>query len=343
MKIILGRQIEEIKKKNSEAKKNLLKNRNSEDINELDENDIYIRRNTIKNIKLGTQVVYRIYLNHNIVYELDDTVNLSLFHSLVPAATTTSIIFDKLENQDISNFNLIGYCDANNHIAVYQNNDEYLILNLRNAVIYAPFYCTKFFYNYRVLNICVFNNFNTSNVISMENMFSSCKSLVSLDLSKFDTNKVIFMSSFLSGCERLISLDVSNFNINKVSDFSNMFRTCKSLTSIDISSFKPNRVTSMYNMFYYCSSLTRIDISNFNTDNLRNCGSIFNFCSKLKTIISNSFPYSSFSSTIMFNNCNALVGGKGTKYNSSHIVAEYARIDGENGLPGYFTAPSANK
>ena len=190
MKVCLGNEIiEKVKKKDSDLETNLLKNRNSDELNELDEDDIYIRRNTIKNIKLGPQVVYRIYLNHYIVYELNDTVNLSLFHSLVPAATTTSIIFDKLENQDISNYNLIGYCDANNHIAVYNNNTEYLVLNIRNAVIYAPNSSKFFFYNYKVLKNCVFRNFNTSYVTLMNNMFSGCSNLTSLDVSNFNTSK----------------------------------------------------------------------------------------------------------------------------------------------------------
>lgn len=48
------------------------------------------------------------------------------------------------------------------------------------------------------------------------------------------------------------------------------------------------------------------------------------------------------SSYYMFLNCTQLVGGNGTTYDANHIDAEYARVDGENGLPGYFTAPVAN-
>lgn len=44
----------------------------------------------------------------------------------------------------------------------------------------------------------------------------------------------------------------------------------------------------------------------------------------------------------MFLNCTSLLGGNGTTYSSSHTNADYARVDGENGLPGYFTAPANN-
>ena len=45
----------------------------------------------------------------------------------------------------------------------------------------------------------------------------------------------------------------------------------------------------------------------------------------------------------MFYNCNKLIGGRGTVYDSNHIDSLYARIDA-NQTPGYFTlgpAPTA--
>ncbi len=43
-------------------------------------------------------------------------------------------------------------------------------------------------------------------------------------------------------------------------------------------------------------------------------------------------------SKFMFSNCANLVGGSGTKYNSSYVDKTYARIDGGTSNPGYFTA-----
>jgi len=40
----------------------------------------------------------------------------------------------------------------------------------------------------------------------------------------------------------------------------------------------------------------------------------------------------------MFRGCTKLVGGAGTKYNSSYVDKTYARIDGGTSNPGYFTA-----
>jgi hypothetical protein len=39
----------------------------------------------------------------------------------------------------------------------------------------------------------------------------------------------------------------------------------------------------------------------------------------------------------VFQGCTALVGGKGTAYDANHVDYEYARIDGGEEQPGYFT------
>ena len=64
----------------------------------------------------------------------------------------------------------------------------------------------------------------------------------------------------------------------------------------------------------------------------------YNF-TNLKTIyVSNKFNTDKVTdSTNMFSGCTNLVGGAGTKYNSSYVDKKYARIDGGTSNPGYFT------
>ena len=65
---------------------------------------------------------------------------------------------------------------------------------------------------------------------------------------------------------------------------------------------------------------------------------MFAGCGKLKTIYANeNFCYFG-TDKLMFNGCTSLVGGKGTKFDSSHIDREYARIDQGAFNPGYFTS-----
>ena len=75
---------------------------------------------------------------------------------------------------------------------------------------------------------------DTSNVTSMMQMFISCSSLTSLDLSNFDTSNVTDMGYMFYECSSLTSLDLSNFDTSKVTDIGYMFYSCRSLKDVYI-------------------------------------------------------------------------------------------------------------
>ncbi len=179
------------------------------------------------------------------------------------------------------------------------------------------------------------SNFDTSNVTTMGQMFESSQA-TTLDLSHFDTSKVTNMS-YMFWNSKSTMLDVSNFNTSKVTNMSYMFWNSKS-TMLDVSNFNTSNVTNMSYMFSG-SKATTLDLSNFNTSNVTNMAQMFNSSTNLKTIyVSNKFNTDKVtSSTYMFNGCTKLVGGAGTKYNSSYVDKTYARIDGGTSNPGYFT------
>ena len=123
-------------------------------------------------------------------------------------------------------------------------------------------------------------------------------------------------------------------------DAHDMFRLCPGLSSIDLSGFDTSNVTNMGYMFWGCSGLTSLDLSGFNTSKVTNMGSMVIGCSRRTTIYaSKSFVTTEVSSsTSMFKDCNNLVGGAGTAYNSSNANDHtYAHIDSATN-PGYFTA-----
>ena len=109
--------------------------------------------------------------------------------------------------------------------------------------------CAYLFYNYSGNNKDCAKNLDTSNVTNMNNMFSGCSKLTSLDISGFDTSNVTNMTSMFNNCSKLTSLDVSNFNTSNVTHMDYMFNNCSKLTSLDISSFDFTNVTSYNNMF----------------------------------------------------------------------------------------------
>ena len=213
------------------------------------------------------------------------------------------------------------------------------------------------------------SGFKTDNVTSMYYMFDGCSGLTSLDLSTFKTNNVTDMSSMFAYCSGLTSLDVSGFKTDNVTDMSVMFYDCSSLTSLGLSSFKTDNVTEMYGMFNGCSSLTSLDLSSFKTDNVTRMDHLFDGCSSLTSIDLSGFKtdnvtrmermfYGCSSLTTiyaggewstatvtedseMFQDCEKLVGGRGTFYDANHTDKAYAHIDGGPSNPGYFTDKNA--
>ena len=204
------------------------------------------------------------------------------------------------------------------------------------------------------------SNFDTSNVFDMNSMFANSQ-VKSLDLSSFDTSKVENMSGMFDGSQAT-SLDLSSFNTSNVTLMSGMFQKSQTLvlnlknfdtsnvtnmdfmlansmaTSIDLSNFNTSNVINMYAMFAESQAKT-LDLSNFNTSNVTNMSYMFGYSPNLVTIyVSDKFNTSNVTdSTNMFTSSSKIIGGSGTKYNSSYVDKTYARIDGGTSRPGYFT------
>ena len=179
------------------------------------------------------------------------------------------------------------------------------------------------------------SKFDTSNVTNMSNMFSNSQA-TTLDVSNFNTSNVTNMSDMFSNSQAT-TLDVSNFNTSKVTNMSYMFWNSKS-TMLDVSNFNTSNVTNMSYMFSG-SKATTLDLNNFDTSKVTNMSYMFSSSTNLKTIyVSNKFNTDKVtSSTYMFYGCTKLIGGAGTKYNSSYVDKTYAHIDGGTSSPGYFT------
>ena len=247
----------------------------------------------------------------------------------------------------------------------YDDNGSEILSPLYNlyivseAPIFAPSNCYGMFTSFKnLVNINFNNNFNTSKVESMEDMFSWCSSLTSLDLSSFNTSKVRYMgdmfhyckslmnldlSSFntsnvtkmfgmFDGCSSLTSLDLSSFNTSKATDMSGMFRDCSSLTSLDLSSFNTSKVTAI-GMFKGCSSLTSLDLSSFNTSKVTDMSGMFRDCSSLTSLDLSSFNTSKVTNmTGMFSGCSSLTSLDLSNFNTSSVTKYSAYSQESNGM-----------
>lgn len=161
----------------------------------------------------------------------------------------------------------------------------------------------------------------------------------SIDLSNANTEEVTNMTAMFSQCQKLTELNITNFNTEKVKYMSSMFNRCKALENVDLSSFSTPNLSYVDHMFNYCEKLKVLDLSSFDMSNVNKYGSdyMFGYCSNLKTIYaSEDWPYYSESKSLFWG-CTSLVGGNGTTYNENNVNMEYARIDGKDGQPGYFT------
>ena len=180
------------------------------------------------------------------------------------------------------------------------------------------------------------SGFDTSNVTDMSEMFYGSKATI-LDLSSFDTSNVTNMSYMFKNSQAT-TLDLSGFDTSNVTNMSYMFKNSQA-TTLDVSSFDTSKVIVMSNMFSG-SQATTLDVSSFDTSSVTDMRYMFYNSANLKTIyVSSKFNTDVVtSSNDMFSNCTNLIGGAGTKYDSTKVDKTYARIDGGTSSPGYFTA-----
>ena len=88
-------------------------------------------------------------------------------------------------------------------------------------------------------------------------MFSSCIKLVSIPWNEFniDTSECTTMEDMFSSCRALTSLDLSNFDTSKVKNMNSMFSNCASLQEIICpDGFDLSSCTKIASMFWFCDS-----------------------------------------------------------------------------------------
>ena len=194
---------------------------------------------------------------------------------------------------------------------------------------------TKYwFYDLRGLTtIEGLENFNTSEVTDMSEMFYGCSRLISLNFSYLNTSAVTDMSAMFSDCSGLTSLNLSNFNTSSVTNMGSMFRDCSSLTSLNLSNFNTSAVTNMGGMFSGCSRLTSLNISNFNTSKVTYMGGMFEGCSKLTSLNLSNFNTSAVTNMGgMFSGCSRLTSLNISNFNTSAVTNMSGMFSGCSGL-----------
>ncbi len=116
---------------------------------------------------------------------------------------------------------------------------------------------------------------NTTGITNMEEMFTSCRSLTTVET--FDTSNVTNMHSMFNGCDSLTTIPL--FNTSNVTDMNHIFASCKALTTVPL--FDTSKVTNMYGMFWECYLLEAVPL--FDTSIVTDMKYMFYCCYKVET------------------------------------------------------------
>lgn len=140
--------------------------------------------------------------------------------------------------------------------------------------------------------------------------------------------------------ERTSVLEVHFDGWVKPASLGYLFGNLTNCESFDLRGLYCAGVRNLSYLFISCNSMREVDISPLADASPSNIGFMFNFCSSLTTIYAPAgTDWSGLSSTNnVFHQCLKLVGGAGTKWESSYAKGTRAVIDGLGGKAGYFTA-----
>ena len=216
------------------------------------------------------------------------------------------------------------------------------------------------------------SNWDFKDSTTLHQAFYECSNLESLDLSGWKISKVTTLEDTFHGCTNLRTLDLTGWgegdNLSSVTNMTKTFRGLQYLTKITMGSDEiwdlknvtimrttfencesinqdfgfihlSNKLTFISWTFKNCKNITTLDLSNWDTTSVSgDMQDTFDGCAKLTTIyVSDKFVITQRKR--MFPGCSSLVGGSGTRFAdmSDADNSKYAKIDGGESNPGYFT------
>lgn len=99
------------------------------------------------------------------------------------------------------------------------------------------------FYNCKNLTVIDISTWDTLKIQSFSHMFSGCESLQQIiGIERIDTSNAISIDDMFGDCKMLKSLDLSKWNVFNVTCIDNMFRNCISLEHLDLSNWTTSQV-----------------------------------------------------------------------------------------------------
>ncbi|MCR4852655.1 MAG: BspA family leucine-rich repeat surface protein [Prevotella sp.] len=139
------------------------------------------------------------------------------------------------------------------------------------------------FYQQRYLTKLDLSTFDVRKVTDMSNMFYGCTNLKSIRFGdNFESSSVKNMEDMFSSCESIEKLDLSGMSTSSVTSMKAMFKDCYNLRLLDISGFNTSNVTNMEDMFMNDSQLIVVSVSRgWTTAGVTSSSNIITSCGKL--------------------------------------------------------------
>lgn len=170
-------------------------------------------------------------------------------------------------------------------------------------------------------------NFNPAipNVKYMDRAFKDCTNLQSVVIgSNLGLSNVESFANTFENCSSLTTFNLGNASLSKVATLSNAFKNCTSLTSFSLNLGNSNALYKTDGMFSGCSNLISIDATKFNMTNVSTVKEMFSGCINLTTILASATFDTQMASNYekMFYNCSSLTSINGIKFNNTKRIVK---------------------
>ena len=128
-----------------------------------------------------------------------------------------------------------------------------------------------------------------SELDDLSGVFARLNKVEVVDISGWDTSNVTTMEDMFSQCTKLKKIiGIENLDVSNVEYANNMFYFCKNLVELYLTNWNPISLENAWSMFYRCSNLKIIkNIENWQLPNINDVSYMFYNCAKLDVDLSN--------------------------------------------------------
>ncbi len=167
--------------------------------------------NKIEKIPANISKDYTLYAKWEKIYFL----NKDEFNTALTSATslmdTVNLYFGNKSNYSISDLTLVTPLNED-HYSLYVKDTDVYVLTDDEKVIF-PKDCENYFYNNTKLNSITFKDTNTAYVLNMNSMFAGCTNLKRIYASSnFETSSLVSGNNVFTGCNSLIGGKGTKYN-----------------------------------------------------------------------------------------------------------------------------------